>query len=74
MAWPSSLAWPFATQEDPRPVARRVDVVMEDLVEPARASALEKLDESRQAITIATDWVRRTITRGTVAATETPSR
>jgi hypothetical protein len=29
-----------------------------DLVEPARVTALEKLDEGRQAIAIATEWVR----------------
>ena len=29
-----------------------------DLVEPAKVTALEKLDEGRRALTIATDWLR----------------
>lgn len=44
---------------NPDAVAHRASELVEDLVEPARSSALEKLDEVREAITIATDWVRR---------------
>ena len=55
----------------PEAVTRRAAELVEDLVEPARSSALEKLDEGRRAITIATDWLRRMNARGTMAAGET---
>lgn len=32
-------------------------MLVADFVEPARATALEKLDEGRQALTIATGWL-----------------
>ena len=38
--------------------AKRARVLVPDLVEPARVVALEKLDETRRAFTIATDWLR----------------
>lgn len=37
--------------------ATRAAVLVADFVEPARATALEKLDEGRQALTIATGWL-----------------
>jgi hypothetical protein len=32
-------------------------MLVADLVEPARSTALDKLDEGRQALAIATDWL-----------------
>lgn len=39
-------------------IPARSVVVVADLVEPARATTLDKLDEGRRALTIATDWLR----------------
>jgi hypothetical protein len=39
-------------------VSRRAAALVADLVEPARVTALEKLDEGRRATTIATRWLR----------------
>jgi hypothetical protein len=38
-----------------------------DLVEPAKADALEKLGEGRQALGIASDWVRTKLAPKTIA-------
>lgn len=43
---------------DPDGVATRAAVLVADLIEPARSTALDKLDEGRQALTIATGWLR----------------
>lgn len=43
---------------DPDAVSTRALVLATDLIEPARSTALEKLDEGRQALTIATAWLR----------------
>jgi len=49
---------PPAAPADPDALATRAAVLAADLVEPARAAALEKLDEGGQALTIATAWLR----------------
>lgn len=45
---------PPAAAAEPDAVARRAAVLVADLVEPGRVTALEKLDEGRRALTIAT--------------------
>jgi hypothetical protein len=47
-----------AGPRDPEAVSTKAAVLVADLVEPARSTALDKLDESRQAMTIATSWSR----------------
>jgi hypothetical protein len=42
----------------PDAVAIRAAVLVADLVEPARVTALERLDTCRQTLTIATGWLR----------------
>jgi hypothetical protein len=49
---------PPAIPPDRDKVAGRVAARVADLIEPARSTALEKLDEGRQAHRIATDWLR----------------
>jgi hypothetical protein len=49
---------PPAAQTDPRSIARRAAVLAADIVEPARSTALDKLDEGRHALRIATSWLR----------------
>lgn len=49
---------PPAATWDPDDVSRRAGVLAADLIEPARSTALEKLDEGRQALAIATAWLR----------------
>jgi hypothetical protein len=49
---------PPAEPWDPDAVSTRAAVIVTDLVEPARVTTLEKLDEGRQALTIATGWLR----------------
>jgi hypothetical protein len=48
----------------PDAVAARAVVLVRDLVEPAKVTALEKLDEGRPAIRIATAWLRTRIEKG----------
>jgi hypothetical protein len=57
---PATPAQPVApaAPTDPDAVAFRAAVLVSGLVEPARATALDKLDEGRQALTIATGWLR----------------
>jgi hypothetical protein len=47
-----------AAQTDPGALAGRAALLAADIVEPARSSALEKLDEARDALRIATSWLR----------------
>lgn len=47
-----------AAQTDPGAFAGRAAVLAADIVEPARSSALEKLDEGRDSLRIATSWLR----------------
>jgi hypothetical protein len=49
---------PPAVAPDPEAASRRTAELVADLVEPAKADALEKLGEGRQALGIASDWVR----------------
>jgi hypothetical protein len=49
---------PPAAPPDPDAVATRAARLVADLVEPARSTALDKLDEGRQALAIATGWLR----------------
>lgn len=49
---------PPAMPPDRDKVAGRVAARVADLIEPARSTALEKLDEGQQAHRIATDWLR----------------
>ena len=70
---------PPAAPTDPDAVATSAAVLLADLVEPARATTLEKLDEGRRALTIATGWLRSRLEpsrAGIVgdSAPETPTR
>lgn len=47
---------------DPDAVSARTAVLLADLVEPARATALEKLGVGERAIRIATGWLRAKMT------------
>jgi hypothetical protein len=58
--------------EDPVAFNARVGELMADLVEPAKAEALDKLGEGRRALDIAAGWVRGKL--GSAAAPETPPR
>ena len=49
---------PPAEPPDPGAVSARVTELVADLVEPAKTTALERLDEGRQPLTIATAWLR----------------
>ena len=48
---------PIAPSDSGR-VSARAAILVRDLVDPARTTALEKLDVGRRAIAIATAWVR----------------
>jgi hypothetical protein len=49
---------PPAVPSDPEALSRRTTELVADLVEPAKAEALEKLGEGRQALGIANGWLR----------------
>jgi hypothetical protein len=49
---------PPASTTGPEAIAARAATLASDLIEPARSSALEKLDEGRLAHRIATGWLR----------------
>jgi hypothetical protein len=49
---------PAAPPPDPEALSRRTAELIADLVEPARADALEKLGEGDRALGIASAWVR----------------
>jgi hypothetical protein len=53
---------PSAEAPDPDTGSARVTELVADLVEPAKTTALEKLDEGRHAFTIATAWLRPKLT------------
>jgi hypothetical protein len=55
---------------DAEALSARATELVSDLVEPAKAEALESIGEGRQARDIATAWVRTKL--GPAAATETP--
>jgi hypothetical protein len=50
---------PFDMLSTSEAVTGRADDLVTDLVEPARATALEKLDENRRAAVIAARWLRQ---------------
>jgi hypothetical protein len=52
-------AVPPAVPPDPEAPPQRTVELVADLVEPAKAEALEKLGESERAFDIANDWLRR---------------
>jgi len=54
---------PAAVLPEPEAVSRRTAELVADLVEPAKADALEKLDEGRRAFGIANAWVRTKLIR-----------
>jgi hypothetical protein len=58
---------PERTPLDPHAVADRVAGYAADLVEPAKVTALEQLDESRRALGIATSWLRGKLERTTTS-------
>jgi hypothetical protein len=49
---------PPAEPPAPEAASARVTELVADLVEPAKTTALEKLDEGRQALATATGWLR----------------
>ena len=49
---------PPAEPPDPDAASAHLTELVADLVEPAKATALEKLDEGRQALATATGWLR----------------
>jgi hypothetical protein len=49
---------PMATAPDPEAGTERATELAADLIEPARSTALDKLDEGRHALTIASAWLR----------------
>jgi len=49
---------PPAVPADPEALSRRTAELVADLVEPAKADALDKLGEGRQALGIAVSWLR----------------
>jgi hypothetical protein len=49
---------PPAVPPDAEALSRRTTELVADLVQPAKAEALEKLGEGRQALDIANGWVR----------------
>ena len=49
---------PNAERDSFKAVDEAVDRLIDDIVEPAKVVALEKLDEGRRAFSIATRWLR----------------
>jgi hypothetical protein len=62
---------PAAAAGDSEAMPRRTTEFVADLVEPAKAAALDKLDEGQRALGIATDWLRSKLAS---AGPETPTR
>jgi hypothetical protein len=58
---------PVAVPSDPETLCRRTTELVADLVEPAKAEALEKLGEARQAFGIVGAWVRGKLARPSLA-------
>ncbi|HEY5472375.1 MAG TPA: hypothetical protein VIK32_04195, partial [Candidatus Limnocylindrales bacterium] len=66
-------ALPAAAAGDSEAMPRRTTELVADLVEPAKAAALEKLDEGQRALGIAAGWVRAKMTSaGPVPGTRSP--
>jgi hypothetical protein len=60
-----------AAARDSEAMPRRTTELVADLVEPAKAAALDKLDEGQRALGIATGWLRAKLAS---AGPETPTR
>jgi hypothetical protein len=58
---------PAAAASDSEAILRRTTEFVADLVEPAKAAALDKLDEGQRALGIATGWVRDKLAPGAAA-------
>ena len=56
-----------AAAGDSEAMPRRTTELVADLVEPAKAAALDKLDEGQRALGIATGWLRAKLSPRTVA-------
>jgi len=52
---------PPAVPSDAEALSRRVTMLVADLVEPARSTALNKLGEGERALSIANAWLRKTM-------------
>ena len=64
---------PAAAAGDSEAMPRRTTEFVADLVEPAKAAALDKLDEGQRALGIASDWVRTKLaSAGPVPGTRSP--
>jgi hypothetical protein len=61
---------PPAVPPDPESLTRRTTELVADLVEPAKADALEKLGEGQRALGIASSWVRTKLAPRAVAGGE----
>ena len=56
---------------DPDAASAHLTELVADLVEPAKTTALEKLDEGRQAFTIANEWLRAKLQVGATSPVRT---
>jgi hypothetical protein len=61
---------PAATTPDPEVLSRRTTALGADLVEPAKADALEKLGEGERALGIAAGWMQAKLQPGTLESPE----
>ena len=61
---------PAALPQDPEALSRRTSELVADLVEPAKADALETIGEGRQALGIANAWVRTKLAPKAIAGGE----
>lgn len=62
---------PAAAAGDSEAMPRRTTEFVADLVEPAKAAALDKLDEGQRALGIATGWVRAKLAPNAVSNPQT---
>jgi hypothetical protein len=53
-----------AAQPDPETLSERIAQLVEDLVEPAKSTALEKLGEGKSAFDVASSWLRPKLAHG----------
>jgi hypothetical protein len=64
---------PAALPPDPEAASRRTAELVADLVEPAKATALDKLGEGHRSFGIANAWVRTKLGAASGPAPDTPS-
>jgi hypothetical protein len=64
---------PVAMAPDPKALSRRTAELVADLVEPAKAEALEKLGEGQRALGIANAWLRGKFAGATSQVPQTPT-